>query len=197
MRIWSSSWPSSSSSPWLLRRRRPWQSVRPGPDCQYRCRPVAGQSWREHVARAHEYPHHPGGPGLVSGVVRTPGDEPRIAGSRDGVGPPAGGAGPSRCAVMLPDEARRPPRHQHRCPWRALLRSCATSSAALLVTLSASLGRVPCALRRMRRASMRAEVLAEVANGCGAVTGLLLTWLEVEVHRGPHSFRRRPRQQKP
>ena len=39
------------------------------------------------------------------------------------------------------------------------------SSAALLVTLGAALGRVPCALHRMRRASMRAEVLAEVADG--------------------------------
>ena len=71
------------------------------------------------------------------------------------------------------------------------------SSAALLVTLGAALGRVPCALHMMRRASMRAEVLAEVADGCGAMMGLLLTRLEVEAHRGPHSFRRRPRQQKP
>ena len=44
------------------------------------------------------------------------------------------------------------------------------SSAALLVTLGAALGRVPCAHHTMRRASMRAEVLTEVANGCGAVT---------------------------
>ena len=44
---------------------------------------------------------------------------------------------------------------------------------------------------------MRAEVLAEVADGCGAVMGLLLTRLEVEAHHGPHSFRRRPRPRKP
>ena len=44
---------------------------------------------------------------------------------------------------------------------------------------------------------MRAEVLTEVANGCGAVTRLLLTWLGVEAHRGPPTSRRRPRQQKP
>ena len=68
------------------------------------------------------------------------------------------------------------------------------SSAALLVTLGAALGRVPSALHMMRRASMRTEVLVEVADGCGAVMGLLLTRLEVEAHRGPHSLRRRPRQ---
>ena len=44
---------------------------------------------------------------------------------------------------------------------------------------------------------MRAEVLMEVANDCGAVTQLLLTWLGVEAHRGPPSFRRHPRQWKP
>ena len=48
------------------------------------------------------------------------------------------------------------------------------SSAALLVTLGAALGRVPCALHMMRRANMRAEVLAEVADGREAVTRLLL-----------------------
>ena len=71
------------------------------------------------------------------------------------------------------------------------------SSFALLVTLGAALGRVPCALHMMRRASMRTEVLAKVADGCGVMMGLLLTLLEVKVHRGPHSFRCRPRQQKP
>ena len=71
------------------------------------------------------------------------------------------------------------------------------SSVTLLVTLRAALGRVPCTLYMMWKANMRAEVLAEVADGCGAVMGLLLTRLEVEAHRGPHSFRRRPCQQKP
>nr|XP_020172649.1 collagen alpha-1(I) chain-like [Aegilops tauschii subsp. strangulata] len=51
---------------------------------------------------AREHPHHPGSPGLVSGVVRTPDDEPRAASSRDGVGPPAGGTGPSRGVVVPP-----------------------------------------------------------------------------------------------
>ena len=44
---------------------------------------------------------------------------------------------------------------------------------------------------------MHAEVLAEVADGCGVVMGLLLTQLEVEAHHGPHNFHRRPREQKP
>ena len=52
---------------------------------------------------AREHPHHPGGSGLASGAVRAPGDEPPVAGSRDGVGPPAGGAGTSRGAVIPPD----------------------------------------------------------------------------------------------
>ena len=67
------------------------------------------------------------------------------------------------------------------------------SSVTLPVTLRAALGRVPCAHHMMRRASMRAEVLAEVANSCGAMMGLLLTRLEVEAHRGLPSFRRHPR----
>ena len=70
-------------------------------------------------------------------------------------------------------------------------------SVTLPVTLRAALGRVPCAHHMMMRASMNADVLMEVANGCGAVTQLLLTWLEVEAHRGRHSFRHHPRQQKP
>ena len=71
------------------------------------------------------------------------------------------------------------------------------SSAALLVTLGAAPGRVPCALHMMRRASMRAEVLAEVADNSGAVMGLLLTRLEVEAHRGLPSSHHHPRQRKP
>ena len=45
-----------------------------------------------------------------------------------------------------------------------------TSSAALLVTLRAALGRVPCAHHMKRRASVCIGVLMEVANGYGAVT---------------------------
>ena len=71
------------------------------------------------------------------------------------------------------------------------------SSFTLPVTLRAALGRVRCAHHMVRKASMRAEVLMEVANGCGAVTQLLLTWLEVEAHRGPPSFRRHPCQRNP
>ena len=52
---------------------------------------------------AREHPHHPGSPGLVSGIVRTPGEEPRVTGSKDGVRPLAGGAGPSRGVVMPPE----------------------------------------------------------------------------------------------
>ena len=71
------------------------------------------------------------------------------------------------------------------------------SSVTLPVTLRAALGRVSCAHHMMRRAGMRAEVLMEGANGCWAVTQLLLTRLEVEVHRDPPISRRHPRQRKP
>ena len=71
------------------------------------------------------------------------------------------------------------------------------SSAAPLVTLGAALGRVPCTLHVTRRASMRAEVLAEVADGRRAVMELVLMQLEVEAHHGPRSCRHRLRQQKP
>ena len=49
------------------------------------------------------------------------------------------------------------------------------SSVTLPVTLRAALGRVPCVHHMKRRASMRAEVLMEVAKGYGSVTQLLLT----------------------
>ena len=52
---------------------------------------------------------------------------------------------------------------------------CVMSSVTQLATLLAALGRVPYVHQMKRRASMRAEVLMEVANGCGAVTQLLLT----------------------
>ena len=71
------------------------------------------------------------------------------------------------------------------------------SSVTLLATLRATLGRVPCTHHMKKRASMRIEVLMEVVNGCGTVTRLLLTWLGVEAHRGPPSFRRHPRHRKP
>ena len=51
---------------------------------------------------ALEHPHHPGGPGLASGIIRTPGDEPPVAGSRDGVGAPAGNVGLSRGTAIPP-----------------------------------------------------------------------------------------------
>ena len=54
-------------------------------------------------AAVHEHQHSPGSQSLVSGVVRAPDDEPPVAGSRDGVGAPAGGVGPSRAVVVLPD----------------------------------------------------------------------------------------------
>ena len=74
---------------------------------------------------------------------------------------------------------------------------CMMNGVTLSVTLRAALGRVPCVHHMKKRASMCAEVLMEVANGCEAATQLLLTWLGVEAHRGPPSFRRHPRQRKP
>ena len=40
------------------------------------------------------------------------------------------------------------------------------SSVTLPVTLCAALGRVPCVHHMKKRASVRAEVQTEVANGC-------------------------------
>ena len=197
MRIWSSSWPSSSSSPWLLRRRRPRRSVRPGPDCQYRCGPVAGQSRREPVARPANI-HTTLAVrawGVASFARQATSHQSRAPETESG--PPQAARGPSGVPPSCQAAARRPPRYQHRHPRRAPLRLCVMSSVTLPVTLRAALGRVPCAHHMMRRASMHAEVLTEVANGCGAVMGVLLMRCEVEAHRSPHNFRRRPRQQKP
>ena len=47
------------------------------------------------------------------------------------------------------------------------------SSAAPLVTLGAALVTVPCVLHMMRKASVRAEMLAKMADGRRAVIGLL------------------------
>ena len=47
-------------------------------------------------AAVREHQHRPGSQSLASGVVRAPDDGPRIAKSKDGVGPPTGGARPSK-----------------------------------------------------------------------------------------------------
>ena len=49
-----------------------------------------------------EHPHDPGSPDLASGIVRAQDDEPHTANSRDRVGPPASGAGPSRGGTVAP-----------------------------------------------------------------------------------------------
>lgn len=85
--------------------------------------------------------------------------------------------------------------HMHRR--HALPRLCVMSSVTLPVALCAALGRVPCIHHMKKRASMRVEVLMDVANGCRAVTQLLLTRLEFKAHRGPPSSRRHPRERKP
>ena len=50
-----------------------------------------------------------------------------------------------------------------------------TSGATLLVTLGAVLGRVPCALHMMRKASMHAKTLAKMVHSRQAMIDLLLT----------------------
>ena len=52
------------------------------------------------VVREHQ--HRPGSQSLASGVVRAPDDRLHIARSRNGAGPPAGGAGPSGSVVVPP-----------------------------------------------------------------------------------------------
>ena len=47
------------------------------------------------------------------------------------------------------------------------------------------------------KTNMHVNMLARAKYGRLDGALLLLTWLEVEARRGPHSFRRRPRQQKP
>ncbi len=53
-------------------------------------------------AAVHEHQRRPGSQSLASGVVRAPDDRPHVARSKDGAGPPAGGAGPSRIVVVPP-----------------------------------------------------------------------------------------------
>ena len=53
-------------------------------------------------AAVREHQHRPGSQSLASGVVRAPDDRPHVARSKDGAGPPAGGAGPSRGVVVPP-----------------------------------------------------------------------------------------------
>ena len=52
------------------------------------------------VVREHQ--HRPGSQSLASGVVHAPDDRPHTARSKDGAGPPVGGAGPSRGVVVPP-----------------------------------------------------------------------------------------------
>ena len=49
-----------------------------------------------------EHQHRSGSQSLASGVVRAPGDGPHATKSKDGAGPPAGGAGPSRGVAVPP-----------------------------------------------------------------------------------------------
>ena len=44
-------------------------------------------------AAVREHQHFPGSQSLASGAVRAPGDGPHATKSKDGAGPPAGGAG--------------------------------------------------------------------------------------------------------
>ena len=53
-------------------------------------------------ATVREHQHHLGSQSLASDVVRAPDDRLHVAGSKDGAGPPAGGAGPSRGVVVPP-----------------------------------------------------------------------------------------------
>ena len=54
---------------------------------------------------AREHPHRSGSQSLASGIIRARDDGPHAAKSKDGAGPPAGGAGPSRGGVVLPTGA--------------------------------------------------------------------------------------------
>ena len=51
-------------------------------------------------AAAREHQHRPGSQSLASGIVCAPDDRPHVPRSKDGAGPPAGGAGPSRSVVV-------------------------------------------------------------------------------------------------
>ena len=51
---------------------------------------------------AREHPHRSGSQSLASGVVRARDDGPHAAKSKDGAGPPAGGAEPSKDGVVPP-----------------------------------------------------------------------------------------------
>ena len=53
-------------------------------------------------AAAREHQHRPGSQSQASDAIRTPGDGPHVTKSKDGAGPPAGGAGPSRSVVVPP-----------------------------------------------------------------------------------------------
>ena len=138
-------------------------------------RTSSGQAAERIRGAAREHPHHPVSPGLVSDIVRTPGDGPHATNFRDRVGPPAGGAGPSRGASCRQTAARRPPRHQHWRPWRPLPKLYAMSSATPLVTLGVALGRVLRVLHGSRKANMHTEVLAKMADDRRAVIEVLLT----------------------
>ena len=197
MRIWPRGRPSSSSSPWLLRRRRPRRLARPEPDCRRRRGPVAGQSRREPIARPTNI-HITlavwawwATPLVRRAMIHA---APAQETTSDPLQAARGLPGASSCR---PPTARRPPRHQCRRLRRAPLKSYTMSSATLLVTPGIALGKALCILRRMRKASVHAEAPMKVAGGCGAVMRLLLTWLGVEAHHGPPNSRRHLRQRKP
>lgn len=104
--------------------------------------------------------------------------------------------GPPRAEPCCLRAARRAPRHPRWRPRRGPPRSCATSSATMLVTSGTIVGRALCIILEMCRAGMHAKMLVKMARGHGTVTTLLLTWLEVRAPPVPRACRCHLRQHK-
>ena len=168
-----------------------------GPELPSPVRASSGPVAERTRGAAREHPHRPGSPGPAGGVVCMTGDEPRGADPRDGVGPPTGSAGPSRGIVMPPTDGVVTSKTPTPAPTARSSQIVRDEQCRPAADPGRRPGKSPCILRWMREASVHAETPTRVADDCGAVVRLLLTWLEVEAHRGPPSSRRRPCPQKP
>ena len=145
---------------------------------------------------AREHPHRSGSQSLASGVVHARDDGPHATKSKDGAGPPAGGAGPSKGGAVPPTGGAATSKSPMPVPTTRSSQGARDEQRHHAGDPGHRSGKSPvlCSTRGTEEANMPTEVLAEMAYSRRAVMELLLTWLGVEACHGPRSFRRHPRQ---
>ena len=125
------------------------------------------------AARKHR--HRPGSRSLASGVVHAPDDRLHVAGSKDGVGPPAGGAEPSRSVAVPPSGGATTSRTPTPATTTRSSHGVRAEQRHHASDPGHRRGKSPVRHRKMMGFSTPAEALAIMARNRWVVTELLLT----------------------